>query len=243
MSKGNAPFTGAVFTVGTDGKEANGVWLAADLAKPIRWVVFTMASEGRKMALTEGYRPTGIPSDRDVRVESQTSTGGSNQWYQVGRMDQGLTSAIIPGSGNDSKHLAGRAVDVSSPAGDIARRNHLMDQAGLDDTVASESWHYERVGAPKVDISVPETINNIGEDDMYVVRDESDGKVYLVTSLGLRWVDKDTVNFVTKATGREVKNVSFAERASFERDLHNLVRSGPAVADDDYDKIAKAVKK
>ena len=79
-------------------------------------------------------------------------------------------------------------------------------------------------------------------DDMYLVRNEGDSRVYLVTSAGYRWIDKDTVSATQKITGRSVANVTANEFNAFVNDLHELIRNGPVLGDDDYDKIATSVK-
>ena len=79
-------------------------------------------------------------------------------------------------------------------------------------------------------------------DDMYLVRNEGNSRVYLVTSAGYRWIDKDTVSATQKITGRSVANVTAKEFNAFVNDLHELIRNGPVLGDDDYDKIATSVK-
>ena len=76
---------------GTDGSKAQ---LADDIATRVQWVANEFKARGKRFRMTEGYRPTGVPADRYVTQERLTSTGGSNQWYQVGRMDRGLTSGF-----------------------------------------------------------------------------------------------------------------------------------------------------
>ena len=80
-------------------------------------------------------------------------------------------------------------------------------------------------------------------DDMYLVRNSGDGKTYLVTAAGYRWINATTVSATTKITGRGVQNVTPQEFTSFVNDLHELIRNGPVLGDDDYNKIATAVKK
>lgn len=119
-----------------------------DLARRVRWVAAQVRARGFTLKITEGYRPVGVPADQYVLVESKTSTGGSNQWFQWGRMNRGETpEAAYPGT---SPHGRGEAVDWDT--NNMAVRSEYMRLAGLGQTIASESWHAAIVGPPLVNI-------------------------------------------------------------------------------------------
>lgn len=138
-----------LWAYGTDG---SAVLLEPDMARRVAYVSRRMRESGAALALTEGYRPVGVQADQHVRVESQTSTGGSNQWFQWGRYQRGETpSAAWPGT---SRHGSGLAIDWASPTtADINIRSRLMAEVGLVRNVPSESWHAEPLAAARVDYS------------------------------------------------------------------------------------------
>lgn len=166
--------------------------------------------------------------------------------YQQGRGNL----AAWPGTSN---HGWGVAVDLGSPLDNRNSTEHqwLVENAPkygwwwAGRTFSQvEPWHFEfdgRNGNDTITQVAPEVTIPLG-DEMYLVRNEADGKVYLVTAMGYRWIGALTVSAVTKITGRGVQNVSAVEFTQFVHDLHDLLRGGPALGDDDYDKIAKAVK-
>ena len=168
--------------------------------------------------------------------------------YQSGRGNL----AAWPGSSN---HGWGVAVDLDSPLDNRYSAEHqwLVENAPnygwwwAGRTFSQvEPWHFEfdgRNGNDTITQTVaPQAQIPLGE-EMYLVRNESDGKVFLVTTLGFRWVGADTVSAVTKFTGRGVQNVSAVEFTKFVFDLHDLLRGGPALGDDDYEKISERIKK
>lgn len=111
-----------------------------------RMVAACLKATGVRLGVTEGYRPLGVPADRNVTVESKTSTGGSNQWYQKGREDRGLTpSAAIPGT---SVHGWGLAIDISNynPVWSWLKANARTYGFAVD-VIADERWHIEFVGS------------------------------------------------------------------------------------------------
>lgn len=120
-----------------------GQYFEPDMADRMEWLV---AQTG--ITCQEGYRPLGVPADQYVRNESQTSTGGSNQWFQWGRYQRGETpSAGVPGT---SSHGWGKAADIT-PGRENAGVRDACAKVGLVFTVASESWHVAAVGTPTVD--------------------------------------------------------------------------------------------
>lgn len=126
-----------------------------DMNLRVAWVVREMKARGRSLFLTEGYRPKGVPADRNVRIESQTSTGGSNQYYQHGRMLRGETPSAINPDYADSRHFYGLAIDWNAPSDiDMAHRALLMSDVGLVANVSSESWHAEPLRAVKPNVSL-----------------------------------------------------------------------------------------
>ena len=134
------------------------VLLDLETAARVAVAVWYVNTEGGSLLLSEGYRPTGQENpDRYVTSASKTSLGISTQWYQVGRMDRRETpSAIIPNSNgsNLSRHSVGRALDSNAPtARDMRLRAEGCAMVGLVFNVASESWHCEPLGAPKVDLT------------------------------------------------------------------------------------------
>lgn len=138
------------------GSGGTSVRLSDNMAPRVAFMVRGVESEGGTLYLTEGYRPTGRENpDRYVRFESQTSTGTSTQWFQVGRMDRGETSAIIPNAdgSNLSRHSTGDAIDCNVPTSrDMQLRAKYAIQAGLVANVAGESWHFEALRAPTVNL-------------------------------------------------------------------------------------------
>lgn len=142
---------------GAGSGKGSSVLLERDTAARVAAVVHYVAFNGGSLILDEGHRPTGIPSDRYVTIASRTSTGGSNQWFQVGRMDRGETpSAIIPNANgsNLSRHAVGRAIDWNAPtARDMRLRAEGMARAGMVANVSSETWHAEPLGTPTIDLT------------------------------------------------------------------------------------------
>jgi len=130
-------------------KQVQGEWFEPDMADRMTWLLATCAAQGVNIHINEGYRPRGIESDQYVTVESQTSTGGSNQWFQWGRYQRGETpSAGWPPAG--TSHGWGLAADINP-----GRTNPVVlnacTQVGLIFTIASESWHCAADGTPTVD--------------------------------------------------------------------------------------------
>jgi hypothetical protein len=96
------------------------------------------------LKINEGYRPLGIPSDANIKADrngnpvKKTSTGGSNQWFQYGRMKRGETpSAATPGG---SIHGWGKAADIS-PNRENGQLVAIMKTHGFKFTIANEPWH------------------------------------------------------------------------------------------------------
>ena len=96
------------------------------------------AAQGVNIHINEGYRPLGEPNDQYVTNESGTSTGGSNQWFQLGRMHRGETpSAGTPGT---SSHGWGMAADINPGHGNDVVRN-IAESLGFVFILSSEPWH------------------------------------------------------------------------------------------------------
>ncbi|CAB5219321.1 Peptidase M15B [uncultured Caudovirales phage] len=96
------------------------------------------AAQGVNIHINEGYRPLGEPNDQNITDEYATSTGSSNQWFQVGRVNRGETpSAGTPGT---SSHGWGMAADINPGRNNDVVRN-IAESLGFVFTVASESWH------------------------------------------------------------------------------------------------------
>jgi len=107
-------------------------------ASLIEQLIAQASARGVNIQINEGYRPLGVPNDQNIRNESQTSTGGSNQWYQVGRQNRGETpSAATPGT---SSHGWGQAADIN-PGANNATVNAIAQSLGLAFPITSESWH------------------------------------------------------------------------------------------------------
>ena len=96
------------------------------------------AAQGVNIHINEGYRPLGVPSDQYAANETQTASGGSSQWFQLGRANRGETpSAATPGQ---SSHGLGIAADIS-PGRDNAVVRSVAETLGLSFPITSESWH------------------------------------------------------------------------------------------------------
>lgn len=179
-----------------------------DMAARMAVTVWYVNSKGGSLRMSEGYRPTGVKSDRYVREESKTSAGMSTQWYQVGRMDRGETpSAIIPRDDgtNESAHNKGRAADTNAPtARDMQLRAEGAYLAGLVFNVASETWHKEPLASPRVDLgpwikfvqgvvtqTTPTPTPNVQEDAMILLQQSDADRKLFVLQGGAHWINGD----------------------------------------------------
>lgn len=121
-------------------------YLRADAAHALIAAITEAARHGIKVNLNEGYRPLGVPADQHIRDETKTSTHGSNQWFQYGRMARGETpQAAYPGG---SIHGWALACDVN-PGSNNALWKQIMRAHGFEFNISSESWHAQYVGVPK----------------------------------------------------------------------------------------------
>lgn len=121
-------------------------WFKPDVAVQLKGAIAELAAKGIKLHINEGYRPLGKPTDQYVKDYRRTSTGGSNQWFQYGRMKRGETpTAAYPGG---SIHGWAKAADVS-PGNDNAAVRSIFARHGFKFDIASESWHAHFVGVPK----------------------------------------------------------------------------------------------
>lgn len=130
----------------------------SDLLRRVKWAFGKIRAAGGTIYLNEAGRPFGVPGDANVGWEWQTASGRSTVWFQWGRYLRGETpSAADPRSGNvfASEHTQGIAIDCNAPtAADAALRAKYFAQAGLKNTISSESWHWAIRGNPLVDISI-----------------------------------------------------------------------------------------
>ena len=111
---------------------------------------------GIQIHINEGYRPLGVPADQKVKSNGngdpagKTSTGGSNQWFQYGRMKRGETpTAAYPGG---SIHGWGKAADVS-PGRSNPKVNAIFNKHGYTFDIGSEPWHAHFVGGTAHSVS------------------------------------------------------------------------------------------
>jgi hypothetical protein len=130
-----------------------GMWLSRDQARRIRAAFEYVRSRGGVIHGTEGYRWLGVPADRRIGARglssAYTSDKTSNQWYQQGREDSGLTpSAAVPGTSNHGKC---EATDTSTDSPKL--RKEAFRLVGMTFNVPSESWHSIITGPPLVDLS------------------------------------------------------------------------------------------
>lgn len=101
------------------------------------------AAQGVDIIINEGYRPLGSEGDQYITDASQTSTGGSNQWFQYGRMKRGETpSAATPGG---SSHGWGQAADIY-PGCENGVVASVAASLGLNFPIGSENWHIQWAG-------------------------------------------------------------------------------------------------
>lgn len=182
------------------GSRGTEVLLEPDTARRVRYVVAHMQAAGHELLLTEGYRPVGQPADQYVTAEARTSTGGSNQWFQWGRYQRGLTpSAAWPGT---SRHGSGVAIDWNAPTTAGMRvRAEAMHMVGLVANVPSESWHAEPLGPVLVDLTqyrAAQTASNtirslIKEAPMWLIKTKDTGRIYGVTGEGITWLGSEAL--------------------------------------------------
>lgn len=129
-------------------KKVQNAYFKPDVADAIAGAIAQLATYKINVVINEGYRPLGIPADQNVRSDgngnpvSKTSTGGSNQWFQYGRMKRGETpTAATPGG---SIHGWGKAADISN--GSNATVRDVFQKHGFVFDISSESWHAHYVG-------------------------------------------------------------------------------------------------
>jgi peptidoglycan hydrolase-like protein with peptidoglycan-binding domain len=125
-------------------KKVQNAFFKPDVADAIAAAIAECATHGVHVNINEGYRPLGIPADQNIRSNSngdpvsKTSTGGSNQWFQYGRMKRGETpTAATPGG---SIHGWGKAADVN-PGHNNATVASVFAKHGFAFDISSESWH------------------------------------------------------------------------------------------------------
>lgn len=125
-------------------QKVQGYYLRPDAAEAMRQAIAECAKAGITIRINESYRPLGIPSDKNVRNEFQTSTKCSNQYFQAGRAARGETpSAATPGFSN---HGWGTASDLEG--GSTPAMRNILAKHGWKFDVSGESWHAHFVGVP-----------------------------------------------------------------------------------------------
>ena len=189
---------------------------------------------------------------RDIGIlEGMRSIATQQHYWNLYQQGRGNLAAW-PGTSN---HGWGVAVDLDSPLDNRYSTEHqwLVENAPnygwwwAGRTFSQvEPWHFEfdgRNGNDTITQTVAPPVQIPLGEEMYLVRNEGNGRVFLVTAYGFRWVDKDTVSATQKITGRGVQNVNAVEFTAFVYDLHDLLRGGPSLADDDYVKISDRIRK
>lgn len=128
----------------------------SDLLRRTQWAFGRIRADGGRIILNEAGRPYGVESDQYARTAAQTASGISTVWFQWGRFLRKETpSAADPRSGNAlvSEHTQGIAIDCNAPTVfDMTLRAKYFGQAGLKQTISSESWHWAIRGNPSVDL-------------------------------------------------------------------------------------------
>lgn len=132
-----------------------GEWCHPELARRLAGAFGQLRREGIPISATEIYRVLGVELDRalgrarpDNSRIRETSSGGSNQYFQKGREDAGFTpSAATPGY---STHGFALAADVQFPLSQRARVIEVFAAHGLLFTITSEWWHADGSGDPTV---------------------------------------------------------------------------------------------
>lgn len=135
----------------------------SDLLRRVQWAFAQIRAAGGTIFLDEAGRPFGVAGDANVANAWQTASGRSTVWFQWGRYLRGETpSAADPRSGNvlASEHTQGLATDTNAPTiFDMTLRAQFFRQAGMVQTIPSESWHFAIRGNPLVDISTSTASN------------------------------------------------------------------------------------
>lgn len=119
----------------------------------VRWAFEQIRGEGGTITLNEAGRPFGVPSDQYARSSQDTESGLSTVWYQWGRYKRGETpSAANPAAGQyASEHTQGIAIDCNAAQPSLRAKYFAM--VGLENTIASESWHWAIRGPSRVDLT------------------------------------------------------------------------------------------
>lgn len=126
---------------------------AGDLLPRVRWAFTAIRDAGGDISLNEAGRPFGVFSDQYARNSSDTESGRSTVWFQWGRFERGETpSAANPAGGPfASEHTQGIAIDCNAAQPGLRARFFAM--VGLENTIASESWHWAIRAPSTVDLS------------------------------------------------------------------------------------------
>ena len=182
-----------------------GVASAPYMARRVRYLLreYRRRNPDGFIFANEIYRIKGVPADQYVTRASETSTGGSNQWFQWGRKVRKETpEAAWPETGSEhgdwdeggdgNEPGEGGAGDFNCD--DIALRDDIAAEVGLTRTIASETWHYGVRGVSHINLGGLEfadlTVEEIKirrdiyyrEPDMYVWTNKDFGKSYSVTN-------------------------------------------------------------
>jgi hypothetical protein len=142
-----------------------GAFFKPDVARQVAWALAECARRGVRVTITEGYRSIGVPADQYDHSPATTSDGTTNQWYQVGRRNRGLTpSAATPGHSNHGWAEAGDFAWTRSRTNDAIVRA-VFKQAGLLFTIASEWWHADASGTITANIGATTVLKTQEEED------------------------------------------------------------------------------
>jgi hypothetical protein len=136
----------------------------SDLLHRVQWAFGRIRADGGVIVLNEAGRPFGEPSDMNVRNAWQTASGISTVWFQWGRYKRGETpSAANPNSGAlASEHTQGKAIDCDARNVYTATlRAKYFAQVGMQQTIASESWHWAIRGPALVSVAAAGNVTPI----------------------------------------------------------------------------------
>lgn len=147
-------------------KRVQNAYFKPDVADALAAAIAECARHKITLRINEGYRPLGVAADAKIKSNgngdpvSKTSTGGSNQWFQYGRMQRGETpTAAYPGG---SIHGWAKAADVS-PGRDNGMVAAIFKTHGFTFDIDSESWHSHFIGAPIPPAPIPAKPANVND--------------------------------------------------------------------------------
>ena len=156
----------------------------SDLLARTRWAFHHIREDGGDINLNEAGRPFGVSSDQYVRNAWETASGLSTVWYQWGRAERGETpSAANPAGGiYASEHTRGIATDTN--ANPMWLREKYFAMVGMENTIASETWHWAIRSDPTVDLTgwadLDSTPFDNAKDDTMSAQDVQDLKDFII---------------------------------------------------------------